>query len=135
MGGAVRHFVGRHEMVAHADEVPVNQHDLAITLATFGYVNLRSMRRLGIGFTHKDVDAFIHMWRYVGWVQGIQEELLPDSFADQQEFFLASLLMTGDDFARSGPDLGKGFKRGADVLSQKSRRFVPTWAIEGTLFQ
>merc|ERR1712046_299488 len=76
--------------------MPVNQHDLAITLALFGYVALRSLHRLGAHLSQGDVESFILLWRYVGFVIGIDEELLPESLAVQQEFFSASTLMMGD---------------------------------------
>lgn len=45
------------------DEVPINQQDLAITLGIFCYLNLRSLRRMGIVLSRKDVDAYVMMWR------------------------------------------------------------------------
>jgi len=34
----------------------------------------------------------MHMWKYAGHVLGIEEDLLPDSLEDQEEFFLASCI-------------------------------------------
>ena len=73
-------------------EIPLNQEDLAITLGIFGYLNLRSLRRLGIVLSQPDAEAYVHMWRYAGHVLGIAGELLPRSLADQEEFMLAAML-------------------------------------------
>ena len=96
----------------HPQEIPINQHDLAITNALFGYMNLRSLWRLGIRLPALDAEAYSHMWRYAGWLLGIedssghaalrspdapaslprQESLLPTSVAAERDFFHASLL-------------------------------------------
>ena len=44
-------------------EVPINQHDLAITLGIFCYLNLRSLRRMSIILSKQDVQAYVTMWR------------------------------------------------------------------------
>lgn len=76
-------------------EVPINQHDLAITLGIFAYLNVRSLTRMGIFLSRTDIDAYIHMWRYAGHVLGIADNLLPVSLEDQEEFMLASMLHQG----------------------------------------
>ena len=76
-------------------EVPINQHDLAITLGIFCYLNLRSLRRMGIVLSKDDIECYVAMWRYAGYVLGIEESLLPTSLEDQEEFMLASMLHQG----------------------------------------
>lgn len=76
-------------------EIPINQHDLAITLGVFCYINLRSLRRMGISLSQEDIQSYVHMWRYAGHVLGIQEDLLPLNLEDQEEFMLASMLHQG----------------------------------------
>jgi hypothetical protein len=76
-------------------EVPVNQQDLAITLAVFCYINLRSCRRMGVVLSSHDINAYVQMWRYAGFVLGIKEELLPERLEDQEEFMLCSMLHQG----------------------------------------
>ncbi|PIF90035.1 uncharacterized protein DUF2236 [Acidovorax sp. 62] len=55
---------------------PCNQEELAYTLLTFGYVFLRSMRRLGIGLPPADEEAYLHAWNVVGHVLGIDSALM-----------------------------------------------------------
>lgn len=55
---------------------PCNQEELAYTLLTFGYVFLRSMRRLGIGLAPADEEAYLHAWNVVGHVLGIDSALM-----------------------------------------------------------
>lgn len=88
---AIRRSLVESGRFKHPTEVPINQHDLAITLGLFGYLNIRSLGRLGVTLRDEDVESYIHMWRYGGYLLGIEDELLPDSIHDQQAFFLASL--------------------------------------------
>merc|ERR1719336_1780136 len=76
-------------------EVPINQQDLAITLAVFCYINLRSLRRMGVVLSSWDIKCYVHLWRYAGYVLGIVDELLPKSLEDQEEFMLCSMLHQG----------------------------------------
>jgi hypothetical protein len=89
---AIRRFLvvdtGRYQ---HPTEVPICQQDLAVTLALFGYLNIRSLMQLGIKLERDEIDSFILLWRYAGHVLGIDEQLLPTSIEEQQAFFLASL--------------------------------------------
>merc|ERR1712137_345247 len=103
-------------------EVPLCQQDLAITLSVFCYVNLRNLRRMNIYFSRTDIDAYTHMWRYAGYVLGIDAELLPVCIEDQEEFMLASMLHQGapeymgkikvkkfvDEFAKAGTESTRG---------------------------
>jgi hypothetical protein len=88
--GGLRHWLVASKRYTRTDEVCINQHDLGITLSLFGYVNVRSLGLMGIHLRDEEVDAYMHMWRFAGFILGIEEELLPVSYADQQEFFLAS---------------------------------------------
>lgn len=76
-------------------EVPINQLDLAITLGTFCYFNLRSLRRMSVILHEKDVQAYTTMWRYAGKLLGIDDFLCPKSIEDQEEFMFAAIKHQG----------------------------------------
>jgi hypothetical protein len=69
--------------------MPLNQEDLAYTLQTFGWVTVRSLRRLGSGLTPDQEEAVIHLWNATGRMMGIREDLLPADVADAQALFEA----------------------------------------------
>merc|ERR1719517_189043 len=77
----------------------------------------------------------MHLWRYIGWVLGIREDLLPRDFADQQEFFLASTRMMGDNCDSCGENVAKVFTTIPAAISRKTYGLVPEWVIEGGSFQ
>jgi uncharacterized protein (DUF2236 family) len=62
-------------------EVPLNQEDMLGTLLTFSVVVVRAMRRLGVPVTSAEAEDFYHLWRVVGALLGIEQELLPQDFA------------------------------------------------------
>jgi len=70
-----------------ADGLPCGQEELAYTLLTFGYVFLRSMRKLGVGLCHDDELAYLHAWNVVGHLVGIERELMADTMEDAAALF------------------------------------------------
>ena len=74
--------------------LPCNQEELAYTLLTFGYVFLRSMRRLGIGLPPNDEEAYLHAWNVVGHILGIKRELMVETM-DQGKELMARMQARG----------------------------------------
>ncbi len=57
---------------------PINQHDMLATILLFSQVFLDGLRLLGLGVERDEADDFIHLWRVIGWLIGVDEALLPD---------------------------------------------------------
>lgn len=74
--------------------LPCNQEELAYTLLTFGYVFLRSLRRLGIGLPAPDEEAYLHAWNVVGHILGIDQALMVDTM-DQAKALMARMQARG----------------------------------------
>jgi hypothetical protein len=70
-----------------SDGLPCNQEELAYTLLTFGYVFLRSMRRLGLGLRADDEIAYLHAWNVMGHVLGIERALMVDTMEEGEALF------------------------------------------------
>ena len=68
---------------------PIDQTMLAMTLGLFSYLNLRSFARLGVRFSEGENDAMQHLWRYVGWLLGIDDSLLARSLKQERELWSA----------------------------------------------
>jgi hypothetical protein len=77
-----------------ADGMPCSQDELAYTLLTFGYVFLRSLRKLGLGLPHDDELAYLHTWNVMGHVLGMQETLMAHTM-EQAEVLFAQLQERG----------------------------------------
>ncbi len=67
--------------------VPCNQEELSYTLLTFGYVFLRGLRRLGLGFAKADEEAYLHLWNVVGHLLGIEPDMMAHTMIDAAELF------------------------------------------------
>lgn len=53
--------------------LPINQTDQAATLGLFDAVALLGVRALGVPVSREDSRAVMHLWRYVGWLMGVDE--------------------------------------------------------------
>ncbi|MGH3466625.1 MAG: oxygenase MpaB family protein [Thermocrispum sp.] len=56
---------------------PVNQVQTVGTLLLFSQVFLLGTQMLGVRYTQRERDDVLHLWRYVGWLMGVDDELLP----------------------------------------------------------
>jgi hypothetical protein len=63
-------------------DFPVNQSTMAGTLMLFSMGNVVGSQALGVQFSRRDKDALYHFWRYVGFLLGVDAELLPADEAD-----------------------------------------------------
>ncbi len=68
--------------VAQWDE-PINQEDMAFTVIEFNTLATRGMDRLGASLSRADREALHHLWRYAGWLHGVDESLLTDSVEEE----------------------------------------------------
>jgi hypothetical protein len=57
--------------------LPINQADTLGTNLLFSIGFLEGCRQWGLRFSDEEVDAVVHLWRYVGYLIGIDERLLP----------------------------------------------------------
>ena len=60
--------------------MPINQEDLAYTLLTFGYVIPLGIEKLGGILSRAEKEAFLHCWKVVGFIMGIDDDLLTDDW-------------------------------------------------------
>ncbi|WP_028661411.1 oxygenase MpaB family protein [Saccharomonospora saliphila] len=56
---------------------PINQVQTVGTLLLFSLVYLVGMRLLGVRYSDAERADILHLWRYVGWLMGVDEALLP----------------------------------------------------------
>jgi hypothetical protein len=84
----VMHAMVRHQLLASGkwDEgylgKPINQLDMQATYLAFSVVQLLALKTTGVWVTRSESAAVMHLWRYIGWLMGVEESLLCD--AEQQ---------------------------------------------------
>ena len=73
----VRHHLKKSEKWdAQTWGLPINQFDLAMTNIAFSGVVLLGIRALGIFPNQQEIESFLHFWKYIGWLMGIDEQWL-----------------------------------------------------------
>ncbi len=76
----VRRHVGRlPEWQEATYGVPVNQGDMNATNLVFSAQFLLGQRALGVILTKSEGAEVMHLWRYIGWLMGIDEQWLCES--------------------------------------------------------
>ena len=59
--------------------VPINQEDMAGTNLAFSYIILEGLEKLKFNLSEDDKSGFLHIWRYIGYQNYIDEALLPEN--------------------------------------------------------
>lgn len=66
---------------------PINSWDMMATYIGFSLVFLYSLNKLGNTYSEKEEKGLFHLWKYVGYLLGIPEDLLPDDKKQVTEYF------------------------------------------------
>lgn len=61
--------------------LPINQVDMQATYLAFSVVQLLGLRMTGMLISRTDADAVMHLWRYIGWLMGVEDALMCDEEA------------------------------------------------------
>lgn len=67
--------------------LPVNQEDMAFTLLTFGYLMPRGIAHWGVPLSIEQKEAFLHLWKVVGYVMGVRTDLTTDSWSEAEKLY------------------------------------------------
>ncbi|KSZ59862.1 hypothetical protein Z045_06865 [Rhodococcus pyridinivorans KG-16] len=95
--------------------LPINQTDQAATLGLFNGTLLLGVRALGYTVSRDESRAVMHLWKYVGWLMGVDEEWLFDSEREQHHFNYHVVLVQ-DDVTPAGADLSRALVDGQRTL-------------------
>jgi hypothetical protein len=68
--------------------LPINQEEMAYTLLTFSYVTLRTFKRMRIEVSPAEAEAYLHCWNIVGFVMGVREDMMAQTFEEAEALFL-----------------------------------------------
>lgn len=104
--------------------IPINQADLSFTVIEFSLMPIRAMQQLGVHFTDAELEGMYMLWRYMGYLIGVNENVLITSQASAERIeALAHFTSPGpDDDCRAYVDsllddvLAVDLKRASGVL-------------------
>lgn len=100
--------------------LPINQADQAGTLGLFDGTVLIGCRAMGVPISEEEGHAFMHMWKYVGWLLGVDPDFLTDDEWERHRINY-HILLAAPGVSQAGPSLAR-----AVYESQASRHF-PGW--------
>jgi len=101
--------------------LPINQTDLATTLGLFNSTALLGSRALGRLVTREESRAVMHLWKYVGWLMGVDEDWLFDT-EREQNVFNYHVLRVQDDVTPAGAALAQALVEGHGALPGRRGR-------------
>jgi hypothetical protein len=61
---------------------PINQEDMTGTLMSFSALILEGLDMIGVKLTPTEQEAYMHCWRVMGHMMGVDEDMLPNNVAD-----------------------------------------------------
>lgn len=88
----IRYFIPRTliwNSATHGE--PINQEDMAGTLQAFSCRIIQGLAMVGVDLTPSEREGYTHLWRVVGHLMGIREELNPPDYASASR--LASAIL------------------------------------------
>ncbi len=84
--------------------LPINASDQAATLGLFDGALLLGARALGVRITRADSRAVMHLWKYVGWLMGVEDDWLVDTERERHRLNY-HVLRAQDDVTEAGGQL------------------------------
>lgn len=84
----IMHAFVRRRLLKHPDwdqeewGVPINQGDALATNVAFSMFMLTGCALQGMRFSRADIEAVLHLWRYVAYLMGDKQELLPNTLEE-----------------------------------------------------
>lgn len=106
--------------------MPVNQADQAGTLGLFDGTVLIGVRALGVPVSRRDSRAVMHLWKYVGWLMGVDEQWLVDTERERHRVNYHVVLAQGP-ITEAGPQLSQ------DIIAVLGTLPHGRWKTERTL--
>ena len=79
MHAAVRFYTRQSGKWDDAWGLPINQEDMAGTNLSFSLIVIRGLRMLGYNVSQEDQAAYMHIWAVVGYLTGLNEDLIPEN--------------------------------------------------------
>lgn len=90
---------------------------------------------MNIIFSSSDIAAYVQLWRYAGWVLGIEDEFLPESLEDQEEFMTCSMLHQGSPEAIDFTKLKEFMDAFARAANKSTLGLLPLGMAQTFLYQ
>jgi hypothetical protein len=111
---------------ADAWGLPINQHDMVATSLLFSVVTVEGLRTLGVAVSPRESEDFMHLWRWVAHVIGVDPALVPNTESEAHR--LGELIAAtqgapdGDSRALTAALLDSGLSHPSEAERRRSQR-------------
>jgi len=83
------HVGVRHQIAVHGPwdptfGTPINQEDLGATMLSFSWAIIDGLRRMGHDVSDADAEAYLHCWKVIGHILGVDATMMPTNYADAE---------------------------------------------------
>ncbi|RZM27528.1 MAG: DUF2236 domain-containing protein [Pedobacter sp.] len=82
---SIRHYTLKGGQWNDSWGLPINQEDMAGTNLSFSIIVIRGLRLLGFNVSLEEQAAFMHTWAVIGYLTGLNEDLIPDNIKTAQQ--------------------------------------------------
>lgn len=83
----VRQLVKQHGFPVEKYNEPINQEAMCGANMLFSHGVIRALELLGVHVTQTEKESYHALWRYAGWLMGVDLTLLPERHAQEAELF------------------------------------------------
>lgn len=78
----IRYHLQKNQWDSDQLGIPINQTDMAGTNLAFGWLVLQGLMKIGIRISPEEKRAYLHTWKVLGYLMGVDEALLTDDPAE-----------------------------------------------------
>lgn len=78
----IRYYLKKQGWDTQKYDEPINQEDMAGTLMSFSALVLEGLEQLGVNLEDFEKEAYIHCWRVIGHIMGLQDDIIPANAQD-----------------------------------------------------
>lgn len=83
----VRQLAKAHGFPVEKYDEPINQEAMCGANMLFSHGVIRALELLGVQVTQAEKESYHDLWRYAGWLMGVDIALLPEHHAEEAELF------------------------------------------------
>jgi len=78
----IRYYIHKNNWDTETYDKPINQEDMAGTLMSFSSLIFEGLSVLGIELEDFEKEAYMHCWRVIGYLIGLDDDLIPKNSGD-----------------------------------------------------
>lgn len=121
----VRNFLHDKKWDTEKYQEPINQEDYCGTMLSFSVFVIEGLERFGIRISEEEKNAYLHLWRVVGHLVGVEDQLLPKNYKEGHELGHAIL-----NHQKGASDSGKELTQACvdfmeGLMPLKAMKFLP----------